>query len=154
MGPIERKLRELGHAFRDRLPARSIESCKIVGELAYLSGHGPHESGGTLTYVGKVGQELSIEQGYTAAARVAVNCLGTLKETLGDLERIEEIVKVLGFVHCSPDFTRQPEVMNGFTELLLDVLGSKGKHARSAIGTSSLPNGQAVEVEMIVRVRV
>ena len=153
MDPIERKLLALGHAFRDRTPARKIESCKVVGEMAYLSGHGPHEADGSLKYVGKVGKDLTVEQGYAAAARVAVNCLGSLRNTLGSLEDIEEVVKVLGYVHCTPEFDRQPDVMNGFTDLLLEVLGDKGRHARSAIGASSLPHGQAVEVEMIVRIR-
>ena len=126
---------------------------KVVGDLAFLSGHGPHDEHGKLVAVGRVGSDVTIEEGYKAAQRVAINCLGTLKTTLGDLTRIEEVVKVLGFVNSAPDFHRQPEVLNGFTELLLEVLGEKGNHARSAIGTSNLPNNQSVEVEMIVRIR-
>lgn len=153
MDTIEAKLHALGHHFREGAPARSIERAKVVGDLVYVSGHGPHLADGTLIHVGKVGGDLTVDEGYDAAMRVAVNCLGSLKNAIGDLDRIVEVIKVLGFVRCTPDFTRQPDVMNGFTDLLLEVLGPRGRHARSAIGTSALPNGQAVEVEMIVRIR-
>lgn len=147
------RLRSLGYRLREYVPARSIQDVKIVGNIAYVSGQGPHQPDGKLQYVGKVGRELTVEQGYEAAARVAVNCLSVLKTALGDLGRVEEIIKVLGFVNCVPSFTQHPQVMNGFTDLLLKVMGPAGRHARSAIGACSLPNDQAVEVEMIVMVR-
>lgn len=153
MSEIEEKLRALGLAFRKERPRRRFVDAKQVGELVFLSGHGPEDEDGHLPWVGKVDREVSVEEGYRAARRVAVNCLGSLKEHLGDLERIEEVVKVLGFVNSTPDFHRQPEVMHGFTDLLLEVIGERGRHARSAIGTNTLPNDQPVEVEMIVRVR-
>lgn len=153
MSDIEQRLQGLGYAFRKERPQRLFVDAKQVGDLVFLSGHGPEDEDGRLRWIGKVGRDVTIEQGHEAARRVAVNCLGSLEEHLGDLERIEEVVKVLGFVNCVPEFHRQPEVMNGFTELLLEVLGERGRHARSAVGTNSLPNDQPVEVEMIVRVR-
>lgn len=153
MSEIEQRLRDLGYAFLHERPQRRFVDAKQVSDLVFLSGHGPEDEHGRLTWVGKVGREVTVEQGYEAARRVAVNCLGSLKVHLGDLERIEEVVKVLGFVNSAPDFHRQPEVMHGFTDLLLEVLGERGRHARSAIGTNTLPNDQPVEVEMIVRVR-
>lgn len=153
MDTVEDRLLALGHLFRASSPERRFVGAKQVGELVYLSGQGPEDEHGVLPWVGRVGRDLTVEQGYLAAERVAVNCLGTLKAHLGNLERIEEVVKVLGFVNSADDFHRQPAVMNGFTELLLAVLGERGQHARSAIGTSNLPNNQPVEVEMIVRVR-
>jgi enamine deaminase RidA (YjgF/YER057c/UK114 family) len=153
MDAIERKLRDLGYRFQEPVPPRPFDRVKIVGDLAFLSGHGPTDEGGKLVAVGRVGSDVSVEEGYEAARRVAVNCLGTLKTALGDLGRIEEVVKVLAFVNSAPEFHRQPEVVNGFTDLLVEVLGEKGRHARSAVGTSNLPGNQSVEVEMIVRVR-
>lgn len=154
MSEVERRLSELGYRFRTERPQRRFVDAKQVGDLVFLSGHGPEDHEGRLPWVGKVGRDVTIEDAYEAARRVAVNCLGTLKEHLGDLERIEEVVKVLGFVNCTADFKRQPDVMHGFTDLLLEVLGERGRHARSAIGTNSLPNDQPVEVEMIARVRI
>ncbi|MDZ7799657.1 MAG: RidA family protein [Trueperaceae bacterium] len=154
MPTIEDKLHERGLAFRRERPQRRFVDAKQAGDLVYLSGHGPEDEHGHLPWVGKVGREVTIEEGYQAARRVAVNCLGSLKVHLGELERIDEVIKVLGFVNSAPDFHRQPEVMHGFTDLLLEVLGERGRHARSAIGTNTLPNDQPVEVEMIVKVRV
>lgn len=153
MTRIEQRLQDLGVVFRKDPPQRRFVAAKQAGDLVFLSGHGPEDADGRLPWVGKVGRDVAVEEGYQAARRVAVNCLGTLKDHLGDLERIEEVVKVLGFVNSAPDFHRQPEVMHGFTDLLLEVLDERGRHARSAIGTNTLPNDQPVEVEMVVRVR-
>lgn len=154
MDGIEARLQELGYRFEVNPPERPFQRVKIVGDLAYVSGHGPTDEYGKLVAVGRVGSDVTLEQAQEAARRVAVNCLGSLKEALGNLERIEEIVKVLAFVNSAPDFHRQPEVVNGFTYLMIELLGERGRHARSSIGTSNLPANQPVEIEMIVRVRV
>ncbi len=152
MGKIDERLAELGYTLRIDTTPRKIEMFKTVGDIVYLSGHGPHDLDGNLVAVGRVGSDVTVELGYEASKRVALNALGTLKNAIGDLDRVEEIIKVLGFINSAPDFHRQPEVLNGFTDVLIEVFGDKGRHARSAVGTSNLPNNQSVEVEMIVRI--
>ena len=122
-----------------------------VGNLVYLSGHGPNR-GGKLDWVGKVGRELTEEQGYQAARATAINLLGTLKLAAGGLDRVRSLVKVLGMVNCTEDFGRQPYVINGASDLFVDVFGEAGRHARSAVGMQSLPNGMPVEIELIAEV--
>lgn len=123
-----------------------------VGNLLFLSGKGPLTSGGN--YIeGKLGDDLTIEDGYTAARVAAVNQLAVLKSYLGDLRRIKKIVKVNGFVNCVNSFVDQPKVINGFSDLMIEIFGEAGKHARTAVGTNSLPRNMAVEVEMIVEIR-
>ena len=124
-----------------------------VGDLLFLSGHGCEGDDGAPVVVGHVGREVTLEDGRRAARRCAERMLEALERELGSLDRIDCIVKVLGFVNSADDFGRQPEVMNGFSELLVQRLGPRGEHARSAIGVNVLPNNQAVEVEMIVKVR-
>lgn len=121
------------------------------GDLVFLSGHGPFNEDGSLI-TGKVGSELTPEQGYEAARRVAVGLLGSLKAEIGDLDNVKRVVKLLGLVNCTPDFTDQPKVINGASDLLVEVFGDRGKHARSAVGTNALPMNIAVEIEMIVEV--
>ena len=105
------------------------------------------------TYIkGKVGENLSIQQGYDAARWTGINQLAVLKAELGDLKKVKRIVKVLGMVNSSANFTDHPKVINGYSDLMVAVFGEKGKHARSAVGMGSLPNDMAVEVEMIVEV--
>jgi enamine deaminase RidA (YjgF/YER057c/UK114 family) len=154
MHPIEARLTELGYPFLLDPPVRPFERVRIVGDMAYVSGHGPTDEHGRVLFTGRVGRDLTTEEGYEAARRVVAACLGSLRDALdGDLDRIDQVVKILAFVNSAPDFHAQPQVVNGFTELLLEVLGDRGRHARSAIGTSNLPNNMAVEVEMIVKVR-
>jgi enamine deaminase RidA (YjgF/YER057c/UK114 family) len=121
------------------------------GNLLFLAGKGPTKSDGELIK-GKVGIELSIEEGYEASRWVAINQLAVLKDHLGDLNRVKRVVKVLGMVNCSDDFTNHPEVINGFSDLMVEVFGEKGKHARSAVGMNSLPRDIAVEIEVIVEI--
>ena len=154
MDRFEARVRELGYTFRSDLPERPFDYVKIVGEIAYVSGHGPTDEKGKLQAVGRVPSDVTIDDAHEAARLVAVNCLGSLKQALGTLERIQEVVKVLVFVNSDLDFHQQPLVANGFTGLLVEVLGERGRHARSAVGASSLPNNQTVEVEMIVRITV
>ncbi len=122
-----------------------------TGNLVYTSGHGPTRASGELI-TGKLGSTLSIQQGYEAAQVTGLQLLATLQAALGDLGKVKRIVKVLGLVNCTPEFTDQPKVMNGFSDLMVAVFGDKGRHARSAVGTNALPNGMAVEIEMIVEV--
>jgi len=123
-----------------------------TGNLIFLAGKGPKRADGT-EVTGKLGADVSIEQGYEAARLTAINQLAVLKEMLGDLSKVQRVVKVLGMVNSDPEFVQQPAVINGFSDLIVDVFGERGRHARAAVGMASLPRGQAVEIEMIVEVR-
>lgn len=122
-----------------------------TGNLLFVSGHGPYRDG-QLQYIGKVGRDLTVEEGYQAAQLVALNCLASVREALGDLDRVRRVVKLLGMVNCPPEFTQQPQVINGASDLLVDLYGDAGRHARSAVGMGSLPAGISVEIEMILEV--
>lgn len=132
-------------------PVANYVNVVRTGNLLFLSGKGPSDVSGKYI-TGKLGEELSIEQGYEAAKLVAINQLAVLKKELGELSKIKRIVKVLGLVNSSSNFYDQPKVMNGFSDLMVVALGEKGKHARSAIGTNTLPFNMAVEVELVVEV--
>lgn len=123
-----------------------------VGRMLYVSGHGPVQLDGTLM-TGRVGQDLTEEQGQKAARQVGLTILATLVAHLGSLDRIERVVKVLGMVNASPDFQRHPAVINGFSQLMVDVFGENGRGARSAVGMGSLPGNISVEVEAIFQVK-
>ncbi|MDP5069587.1 MAG: RidA family protein, partial [Congregibacter sp.] len=122
-----------------------------TGNLIFLAGKGPKRADGS-EITGKLGKDLSIEQGYEAARLTAINQLAVLKNMLGDLNRVTRVVKVLGMVNSDPDFIEQPAVINGFSDLIVEVFGERGRHARAAVGMASLPRGQAVEIEMIVEI--
>jgi enamine deaminase RidA (YjgF/YER057c/UK114 family) len=122
-----------------------------TGNLIFLSGKGPLQEDGT-NITGKVGSDLSIEQGYEAARITGINQLAVLKSMLGDLSRVKRVVKVLGMVNATPDFSEHPKVINGYSDLMVAVFGEAGKHARAAVGMGSLPGNIAVEIEMIVEV--
>lgn len=119
------------------------------GDLVFVSGHGPNLPDGTFI-TGKLGRDLSVEQGYAAARVTMLNCLAALKAEIGDLDRIRRFVKLLGMVNCTEDFGDQPAVINGASDLLAEVFGERGRHARSAVGMQALPRGIAVEIELIV----
>ena len=122
-----------------------------TGNLIFLAGKGPKRADGT-EMSGKLGVDITIEQGYEGARLTAINQLAVLKTMLGDLNKVKRIVKVLGLVNSDPSFTEQPKVINGFSDLMVAVFGEKGKHARAAIGVASLPRAQAVEIELVVEV--
>jgi enamine deaminase RidA (YjgF/YER057c/UK114 family) len=123
-----------------------------VGNLLYVSGHGPLKADKTLI-LGKVGKDLTLDQGKEAARQTGLAILATLKDTLGSLNKVKRLVKAFGMVNCTDDFTDQPKVINGFSELMKDVFGDDaGVGARSAVGHNALPNGMAVEVEAIFEV--
>jgi len=132
-------------------PVASYVNAVRVGNLMYLSGKGPKQQDGTYL-AGKVGESLTVEQGKEAARLTGLIVLAELKAQLKDLNKVKRIVKVLGMVNASPDFDRHPQVINGFSDLMIEVFGDKGKHARSAVGVCSLPFGMAVEIEMIIEV--
>ena len=132
-------------------PVATYVNAVRVGNLLFLAGKGPNKpDGGYVT--GKVGQDLTIEQGYEAAKLTAIAHLSVLKSELGSLNKVKRIVKVLGMVNCTEDFKDQPKVINGYSDLMVEIFGDKGKHARSAVGMYALPMNIAVEVEVIVEV--
>jgi len=148
----EARLKELGI----ELPAAPEPVANYVngvrtGNLIFLAGKGPKRADGT-EITGKLGTDVSIEQGYEGARLTAINQLAVLKEMLGDLRKVKRVVKVLGMVNSDPEFVQQPAVINGFSDLIVEVFGERGRHARAAVGMASLPRGQAVEIEMIVEV--
>lgn len=157
MGRIEDRLVELGLELpRPFAPPPGLEFrfdlVRVVGELAYVSGHGPLD-GSEVLVKGKVGEDVSVEQGHEAARLTALSVLAGLRAGLGDLDRVRRWVKVLGLVNCAPGFSQMPAVINGFSELILEVWGDEGRHARSAIGAAELPFDMSVEVEAIVELR-
>lgn len=154
MGRVEAKLKDMGIELPTKI-ARGKGLVPVVqhGDLLFVSGHGPSDNAGKLLYQGRVGAEVSPEDAYNAARATGVQLLRAIRDHLGDLDRVDRIVKALGFVNSAPDFHDQPSVMHGFSDLMLEVFGARGMHARSAIGTSNLPNNQPVEIELIVSVR-
>jgi 6-phosphogluconolactonase (cycloisomerase 2 family)/enamine deaminase RidA (YjgF/YER057c/UK114 family) len=127
---------------------------KVVesGNLLFLSGHGPDKPGGGQV-IGKVGVDLTLEQGQEAARFTAISLISTLKAYVGDLNKVKRVVKVMGLVNCDASFTQQPKVMNGCSDLLVDIFGDNGKHVRTSVGTNALPNNIAIEIEMIVELK-
>jgi len=148
----EQELKELGLTLpQPPKPVANYVPAVKTGNLLFVSGHGPYNDGKTKIY-GKVGQELTIEEGYQTARNVALNCLASVKATIGDLDKIKRVVKLLGMVNCSDDFKDQPKVINGCSDLLVAIFGDVGKHARSAVGMQALPNQVPVEIEMILEI--
>ncbi len=148
----ETKLKEIGLELPPAVePMANYVPAVRTGNLVFLSGQGPRRKDGTMI-TGKVGAELTLDEGYEAARRVALGLLGSLKAEIGDLDKVRRVVKLLGMVNCTPDFTDQPKVINGASDLLVEVFSDKGKHARSAVGMNSLPMNISVEIEMIVEV--
>jgi enamine deaminase RidA (YjgF/YER057c/UK114 family) len=148
----EERLKEKGIVLATpTAPVANYVNAVRVGNLLYLAGKGPAKPDGSYV-TGKVGKDLTIEEGYAAARLTAISHLSVLKAELGDLNKVKRIVKVLGMVNCTDDFKDQPKVINGYSDLMVEIFGDKGKHARSAVGMNSLPLGIAVEVEVIVEV--
>ena len=148
----EEKLRSMGLELQMPTPptAKYVPAVR-VGKLLFVSGHGPVRDG-KVQFIGKVGREWSIEQGYEASRLTMVNLLASVKLVLGDLAKVKRAVKLLGMVNCTEDFTRTPQVINGASDLLGELYGDMGQHARSAVGLQQLPNGMAVEIEAIFEV--
>ncbi len=149
----EERLKEKGLVLPERRqPIGNYVGCVRTGNLVFLSGHGPDRQGEPPKWRGKVGKDLTMEQGYAAAQDVAMNLLTTLKNEIGELSKVRRVVKVLGMVNSAPDFGDQPKVINGASDLFVDLWGDKGRHARSAVGLAALPGGIPVEIEMVVEV--
>jgi enamine deaminase RidA (YjgF/YER057c/UK114 family) len=152
MKDFEKRLNELGLELPPVPPAAGAYVPAVqTGNLVICSGQGPFKDG-VLAYIGQVGKELSLEEGYQAARIAALNCLAEICTVVGSLNNIKKIVNVKGYVNSAPDFHDQPKVMNGASELLLEIFGENGRHTRCALGTSNLPSNIPVEVEMIVEV--
>lgn len=153
MQETESRLRAIGIDLPSKLAKGSgIVPCRQHGDLLFVSGHGPEDNDGNLLFRGQVGNEVTLEDGYKAARAAGIQLLRSIRDYLGDLDRVDYIVKALGFVNSAPGFSEQPRVMHGFSDLMIEVFGERGRHARSALGTSSLPMEQPVEIEMIVAV--
>ena len=154
MSAIEDRLGEMGL----RLPAPvtappgvrlPFELVRVHGDLAYVSGHGPFD-GDRVLVTGRVGAEVEVEQAYDAARATGLSMLASLKQELGDLDRVSAWIKALGFVNCAEGFNATPAAINGFSDLILALWGDAGRHARSAIGAGELPFGMPIEVEAVV----
>lgn len=159
MAKIEQRLQSLGLALPPALTppkgmALPFRFVRVVGERALIAGHGPQAADGSLAQpLGKVGREVTPEQGYAAARLTGLAILGSLQRALGDLDRIRAWVRVFGMVNSAPGFVRQPDVINGFSDLILELFGPEvGAHARSAVGMAELPMGIPVEIEAEVLV--
>ena len=153
MGAVEKRLEELGITLPEmRPPVANYVPAVRTGNLLFLSGSIPAKRLDGTEVRGKLGAGLSVEEGYEAARLVGINLLAVLKTTLGDLDKVNRIVKLLSMVNSAPDFTDTPAVANGCSDLLVEVFGDKGKHARSAVGMAALPLNVPVEVEMVVEV--
>lgn len=148
----EQKLKDLKiELLKPSQPMGSYVKAVRSGNLIFLSGHGPSNADGSLM-TGKAGSEVTIEQAQQAARQAGINLLSTLKAELGDLNKVKRIVKVLGMVNCTDDFTDQPKVMNGFSDLMVSLFGDKGRHARSSVGVNALPSNMTIEIEMVVEI--
>lgn len=150
---VEERLAELDIELGESTPptANYVRAVR-TGNLVYLAGHGPDKPDGSQV-TGKMGtDDLSLEEGQEAARLTGISLLTSLKEEIGDLNRVKRVVKVLGMVNAASDFTDHSQVMNGFSDLMVEVFGEKGRHARASVGMSSLPGNIPVEIEMIVEV--
>jgi enamine deaminase RidA (YjgF/YER057c/UK114 family) len=151
---VEQRLKELGITLpKVGAPIGNYVHAKKVGTLVYLSGKGPPDGADGKMPKGKLGAGMSIEEGYQHARQVGLVLIAAMKDAAGgNLDRVGEIVKVLGMVNAAPDFEDHPKVINGCSDLFVEVFGERGQHARSAVGISSLPGGIPVEIEVIVTV--
>ena len=154
MADVEARLKELGINLPDEAPppiANYVPGVR-VGNLIFLSGLGPAAREDGTTPSGKVGRDLTQEEGYEAARLTGINILARMRGEAGSLDNVKRVVKLLGMVNCDPEFNQQPAVINGCSDLFVEVFGDAGRHARSAVGMASLPNDIPVEIEVIIEV--
>ncbi len=150
---IEQKISTLGlELVAPSAPLANFVQTVRTGNLLFVAGHLPRQPDGNVLNAGKVGREVSIEQGYEAARLAAINCLASIKAATGDLDKVKRVVKLLVMVNADPEFDQHFVVANGASDLLVELYGDSGRHARSAVGMGGLPRGSCVEVEMIVEV--
>ncbi len=148
----ESRLAELGITLPPtHPPVANFVHTKRVGDLLYVAGHGPVLEDGSRIQ-GKVGSDVTVEEAYQAARLTGMNILATVRAATGSLDRVRQVVKALGMVNSAPGFGRQPEVINGFSDLMVEVFGEAGRHARSAVGMAELPTNIPVEIEVILEV--
>jgi enamine deaminase RidA (YjgF/YER057c/UK114 family) len=148
----EARLKELGITLpAQSRPVANYVAAVRVGNLLFVSGHGPVNDG-KIKMAGKLGRDLSVDEGYQVARTVGLNCLSSIRTELGSLDKVKRFVKLLGMVNCTEDFKEQPKVINGCSDLLVELFGEAGKHARSAVGMQALPFAIPVEIEMVVEV--
>ena len=148
----EARLKELGIVLPPLpKPVANYLPYRLAGNILYLAGQGPRENGVNLS--GKLGKDISVEEGYRRARLVGLGLLAAMRDALGSLDRVDYIVKLLGMVNAVPDFNDSPKVINGCSDLFVEVFGDAGRHARSAVGNVMLPNQISVEIEGIVAVR-
>jgi enamine deaminase RidA (YjgF/YER057c/UK114 family) len=149
---IERRLAELGITLpTPQTPVANYVGAVLTGNLLFLSGRGPYRPDGGM-HTGIVGQDVSVEEAYQHARTTGLQLIATMKAELGDLDRVTRVVKLLGMVNGAPGFGQQPEVINGCSDLFVEVFGERGRHARSAVGMGGLPRNITVEIEAIVEV--
>lgn len=152
MTDVEKRLNEMGFSLPDPGPAvGNYVGAVHTGRLVFVSGHGPRQNG-ELIYTGKLGESVDVATGYKAAQLVMLNCLASLKQVTGSLDRVQQIVRVFGMVNSAPNFVEQPKVIDGASDLLTDLYAERGRHARCAVGMAALPFNISVEIEMIVEV--
>jgi enamine deaminase RidA (YjgF/YER057c/UK114 family) len=153
MSVVEDKLKQMGQTLPEPpVPVANYVPAVRTGSLLYLAGAGPSARADGTVPRGKLGEDLTVEEGYEVARLVGLNILARLKAELGDLERVKRIVKLLSMVNSAPDFEQQPAVANGCSDLLVELYGERGRHARSAVGMNALPGNIPVEIEVIVEV--
>ncbi len=150
---IEKKLAQMGL----ELPPPSVPIANFVtavrtGNILFVAGHVPRMPDGSFLNPGKLGRDVTVQQGYQSAQRAMLNCLSSIKASIGDLDKVKRVVKLLCMVNSAPDFGEQPRVANGASDLLVNLYGERGRHARSAVGMGALPFSNCIEIEMIVEV--
>lgn len=151
MSRIDERIAELDLELAEpTAPVANYLPAVQVGQMVYVSGHGPKPDARN-EFVGKVGSDVDAETAYRAAGVTILNCLSTLRAAIGDLDRVEQVVKILGMVNSGPGFNQQPYVINGASDLLVQIFGDRGRHARSAVGMAELPGSICVEIELIVK---
>ena len=157
MGAIEDKIEAMGHSLPEpfKFPKPNRTGCVVVGSIVYASGPGRNMGGPGVKAKGKVGRELTVEEGYATARAVALSMLASLKQELGELDRVKRVIRLYGMVNVAPGFDRMPEVIDGASDLFYEVFGPKfGQHARTAVGLAELPHGIPVEINGEFEVKV
>ncbi len=150
---IEKKLSEMGLELPPPpVPGGNYVEAVRTGSLLFVAGHVPRMPDGSSLHPGKLGREVSVEQGYESAQRCMLNCLSSMKVALGDLDKVKRVIKLLCMVNSADGFGDQPRVANGASDLLVNLYGDRGRHARSAVGMGGLPNNVCIEVELIAEV--
>jgi enamine deaminase RidA (YjgF/YER057c/UK114 family) len=149
---VEKRLRELGLSLPDPAPTFEFLRALAVGDLVFVSGHVPYRDG-EFRYRGKVGRDFDLEAGRKAAELALLGSLASLKSVIGSLDRVRRVVKLNGYVNCTPEFTDLPKVMDAASRLAIEIFGDDGRHARTTVGVASLPLGAAAEIEMTVQLK-